>query len=198
MDRIEKDIAYLEEIKNLVSEKYGLTGNEALILTLDHMTVAFYNGLDEIDALDYALAFALEGKVWHKEFTIKVAHDIYHCPYYQETAEAADLWLSDPELAANAPYSLVNRLFDLYYKNWGEDTETFLWRCLCLGCLPSREWLEKSEEEKRTTFTSEMGWCVFKPLFQLSDQEIEDAFGEMSFHIDLGEEEEAEEETRNG
>ena len=202
MERIENDIAYLKSVTELVNKEFGLTGNEAVIKVLDHMTVAFYNGLDGIDALDYAIICLLEKRIWHKQFTVKVAHDLYHCPYYEETAEAADLWLSDSKIAANAPYSLVEKIFDLYYKNWGEDTEAFLWRCLCLGCLPSEEWLLKSEEEKRSTFTADMGWVAFRHLFELSEEEIEQAYDALAFHIDFDSVGEAtlkvQEEARNG
>ncbi len=171
--RIEDDIEFIDEVVSETMKHNGCDEETASACLLMTIAESYLKGEGDVDVLDLILSYTLLDKLWTKELSLRIFHDIYHSPLFEEVTETSRLWMLDEKIARRAPFSVAERYFDLFYKNGGEDTETFLWRCLCAGCFPDKSFLRKNEEEKRETFTKDMHWRLFLDLFSLSDEERE-------------------------
>ncbi len=183
MSRLEEDLDFIAEATSEIAKDSNVDEKTASSWLLYAIAHSYLKDEGEIDVYDLVLSYIALGCRWTEMFSLKIFHDIYHSPLFEEVTETSRLWMIDEQLAKRAPFSIAERYFDLFYKKGGEDTDTFLWRCLCLGCFPDESFLRKSEEEKRATFTKDMRWHLFTDLFSLSDEERELAIATSKFNF---------------
>ena len=190
MDCVKKCIELMDsEIKSSMEET-GCEEEEALTNFYDRISIAFAKGEDGIDVLTYVTCFVLRNCIWVKELDIKVFHDTYHNPLFEEVEEGI-LGYSDgvcPQL--NLPIDLAEDYLDYLYKKGLEDFDTFLFRCLCLGCYPNADYLRLSEEERKETFTADIKWVVFDRLLDMDEEDIDMAINLSEVEVTVEEVEE--------
>ena len=185
MNKIETVISVMDTQIPLLMKDNSIDKEGATIAFLDWVVFSYLKNENDIDVLDLALAFTLAGKKWQKYINIKVFHDIYYSNFFKEVEEDVMGYSDGVCLMMNLPTGLAEKYLDHLYKKGEEDTETFLWRCLCLGCMPNEKFLRMSEEQKHDVFTKEIGWVLFEELFELSEEDVEMAIDLSSYSIEI-------------
>ena len=185
MNKAETVISIIDQQIPILMEQMNLDRSGAENAFLDYIVYAYMKQEDDVDVLDLAIAFTLLGKIWQNEINIKVFHDIYHSKLYEEVGQDVEGFSHGICPQLNLPIGLAEKYLDYLYKKSLEDTDTFLWRCLCLGCFPDAKFLRMTEEQKHDIFTKDVGWVLFENLFQMDPDDIDTAINLSDYSFEI-------------
>ena len=183
--KLEYVIQFTDKTIPEIMQREGVDEKEAKQMYLDAIFFSYMKQENEVDVLDLAIVCALLGLQWPDIANVKIFHDIYHSPYYKECEEDV-LGFSDgicPQLLL--PVGLAEKYLDYLYKKAGKGIDEILWRCLCIGCLPNAAFLRLRDEQKRETFTDDIGWVIFENLFAMDEEQIDMAINLKDYKFEI-------------
>ena len=184
MNKAESIIKQMNEVIPGCMKLAHMTHEQSVQGFLELYTLSFLKNENNIDVLDFALAHVLLGRKWDPSLTIKIFHDIYYSDAFKAVEADVDNIRDGVMPDVELPLGLARRYMDLFYKPGHEDTDAFLWRCLCLGCMPSAKFLRMSEKKKHEVFTREMEWAIFEDILDLSEEDIDTAVNLSGLTVD--------------